>query len=207
MSIVQPQMMLQRYRKPLIGVAVAILFFLAPWLIKNTATNAVRDNLGVELKLQKVSVNPFVLSLQVDALELDEPNGDPFLTVERVFINFQLSSLFRWALTFRELHIDSPRLRLERDADGEFNFAIDSPRLRLERDADGEFNFAFLAQQAAVSPFLRNKRPNQGKTTRRPTAARRACSSRTSPLSTAASTGRMKCRRSLSTHTWALSIS
>jgi uncharacterized protein involved in outer membrane biogenesis len=115
-------MMLQRYRKPLIGVAVAILiyailgFFLAPWLIKNTATNAVRDNLGVELKLQKVS--------QVDALELDEPNGDPFLTVERVFINFQLSSLFRWALTFRELHIDSPRLRLERDADGEFNFAL-----------------------------------------------------------------------------------
>jgi uncharacterized protein involved in outer membrane biogenesis len=138
MSIVQPQMMLQRYRKPLIGVAVAILiyailgFFLAPWLIKNTATNAVRDNLGVELKLQKVSVNPFVLSLQVDALELDEPNGEPFLTVERIFINFQLSSVFRWALTFRELHIDSPRLR-------------------LERDADGEFNFAFLAQQAAES--------------------------------------------------------
>jgi hypothetical protein len=50
--------------------------------------NAVRDNLGVELKLQKVSVNPFVLSLQVDALELDEPNGEPFLTVERIFICF-----------------------------------------------------------------------------------------------------------------------
>ena len=127
-----------RYKKPLVIAAAAIIiyallgFFLAPWLINKTATDAVRDNLGVALKLQKVSVNPFVLSLQVDGLELDEPGGEAFLTVERIFVNFQLSSLFRWALTFRELHIDSPRLR-------------------LERDADGEFNFAFLAQQAAES--------------------------------------------------------
>ena len=46
-----------QYRKPLIGLAIAFAvyallgFFLAPWLIKNTATNAVRDNLGVELSL------------------------------------------------------------------------------------------------------------------------------------------------------------
>ncbi|MDH3953524.1 MAG: DUF748 domain-containing protein [Gammaproteobacteria bacterium] len=118
----------QRYKKPLIiaaatTVVYALLgFFLAPWLIKNTAINTVRDNLGTELKLQKVSVNPFVLSLQIDALALDEPGGDPFLTVERIFINFQLSSLFRWAVTFREVHIDSPKLRLARDGNGDFNF-------------------------------------------------------------------------------------
>ena len=55
----------QRYRKPLVITAAAIIvyallgFFLAPWLVKNTATSAVRDNLGVELRLQKVAVNPF----------------------------------------------------------------------------------------------------------------------------------------------------
>jgi hypothetical protein len=118
----------QRYRKPLIIAAATIVvyallgFFLAPWLIKNTAINAVRDNLGTELKLQNVSVNPFVLSLRIDGLELDEPGGEPFLTVERIFINFQLSSLFRWAVTFREFHIDSPELRLARDGNGDFNF-------------------------------------------------------------------------------------
>ena len=130
MSNVRPQLILQRYRKPLIGLAVAIFvyamlgFFLAPWLIDRTATNAVRDNLGVELTLQKVAVNPFVLSLQIDGLELDEPDGDPFVTVERIFINFQLSSLFRWALTFREFYIDSPRVRLARDGNGGFNFGF-----------------------------------------------------------------------------------
>ncbi len=119
-----------RYRKPLIASASAIVvyallgFFLAPWLIKNTATNAVRDNLGTELSLQKVAVNPFVMSLRIDGLELDEPSGDPFVTIERIFINFQLSSLFRWALTFREFYIVSPNVRLARTADGEFNFAF-----------------------------------------------------------------------------------
>jgi hypothetical protein len=117
-----------QYRKPLLVAATVITvyallgFFFAPWLVKNMATNAVRDNLGVELALQKVSVNPFVLSLRIDGLELEEPGGDPFLDVDRIFINFQLSSLFRWALTFREFHIESPKLYLARDGSGDFNF-------------------------------------------------------------------------------------
>ena len=126
----------QRYRKPLVIAATAVVvyallgFFLAPWLVKNTATDAVRENLGVELRLRKVTVNPFVLSLGINGLELDDPDGEPFLAIDRVFINFQLSSLFRWALTFREFHIESPKLH-------------------LARDGDGEFNFGFLAQQPA----------------------------------------------------------
>ena len=129
----------QRYRKPLLAAAVAIVlyailgFFLAPWLVEKTARSAVRDNLGVELALQDVSVNPFALSLQIDGLELDEPDGKPFVTVERIYINFQLSSLFRWALTFRE-------------------FYIESPRVRLARDGAGNFNFDFLAQPSAQAP-------------------------------------------------------
>lgn len=121
-------MTLEKYKKPLIiATAVVVVyallgFFLAPWLVERTATNAARDNLGAELTLQKVSVNPFVLSLQIDGLELDEPGGDVFLTVERIYINFQLSSLFRWAATFREFYIESPKVHLARDGDGSFNF-------------------------------------------------------------------------------------
>lgn len=119
-----------RYRKPLVISAAVIVvyallgFFLAPWLVRNAATDAVRDYLGTELRLQNVAVNPFVLSLRVDGIELDEPGGGPLLTVERIFVNFQLSSLFRWALTFREVHIESPQLYLARDGNGEFNFGF-----------------------------------------------------------------------------------
>jgi hypothetical protein len=103
-----------QYRKPLLVAATVITvyallgFFLAPWLVKNMATNAVRDNLGVELALQKVSVNPFVLSLRIDGLELEEPGGDPFLDVDRIFINFQMRSLFSWQLSFSEFDDAEP---------------------------------------------------------------------------------------------------
>src|SRR5210317_1824465 len=135
-------MIAERYKKPLIIAAAVIIvyallgFFLAPWLIDRTATNAVRDNLGVELTLQKVSVNPFVLSLQIDGLELDEPGGSPFLAVDRIFINFQLSSLFRWALTFREFYIESPELHLARNGNGDFNFNFLAPQADAPPAAD-----------------------------------------------------------------------
>ena len=138
----------RRYKKPLVITTAVIIvyallgFFLAPWLVKNTATNAVRDSLGAELRLQKVSVNPFVLSLQIDGLELDDPGGEPFLAVDRILINFQLSSLFRWALTFREFHIVSPKLR-------------------LARDGNGEFNVGFLVQQSA-EPAVTEAEPDGG---------------------------------------------
>ena len=61
-----------------------------------------------------VAINPFVMSLEINGLALDEPDGSPFLTIERIFVNFQLSSLFRWAFTFREFHIESPEVRLAR---------------------------------------------------------------------------------------------
>ena len=114
----------QRYKKPLTIAASVIVvyallgFFLAPWLVKSNATNAVRENLGTDLKLQKVSVNPFVLSLQIDGLELDEPDSEPFLAIERIFINFQLSSLFRWAWSFDEIRFDAPEMFLARDGQG-----------------------------------------------------------------------------------------
>jgi hypothetical protein len=122
--------LVERRRKPLIGVAIAIVvyallgFFLAPWLLERTATNAVRDTLGTELRMRDVTVNPFVLSLEIEGLELDQPDGEAFLGIERIFINFQLSSLFRWAATFREFHIESPQLHLARDGEGSFNFSF-----------------------------------------------------------------------------------
>ena len=120
----------QKYRKPLAGFAVAVVlyallgFFLAPWLVEKISIDAVQETLGTELSFDEVAINPFVLSLEINGLALDEPDGSPFLTIERIFVNFQLSSLFRWAFTFREFHIESPEVRLARDGDGNFNVAF-----------------------------------------------------------------------------------
>jgi hypothetical protein len=115
-------------------------FFLAPWLVKTNAIDLVRKNLNAELRLQRVAVNPFVLSMTIDGLEFDDPNGTPFARVEQIFVNFQLSSLFRWALSFDEIRLDSPELFLSRDDNGELNiaFLMSGSKTGPEEEAEAE---------------------------------------------------------------------
>lgn len=111
----------------IVGVFVAYTllgFFLAPWLIKKTAIETVREAFNAELKIEKVAVNPFVLSLSIDGLQMDDPNGAAVARLQEFYANFQLSSLFRWAVTFAEIRFDAPELFLVRDAAGTLNVAF-----------------------------------------------------------------------------------
>jgi len=71
------------------------------WYKKNLI-NSIREGYSAELRLEKVEVNPFVLSLRLNGIELDDPAGAPVARVDEFFVNFQLSSLFRRAWTFDE---------------------------------------------------------------------------------------------------------
>jgi hypothetical protein len=96
-------------------------FVFAPWLLGKSLIETVRETYGAELRLGAVEINPFVLSLTVDDIALDDPGGAPVAIIDRVFANFQLSSLFRWAFTFAELRIDVPEVFVERHPRGELN--------------------------------------------------------------------------------------
>ncbi len=119
----------RKYRRYLWGFSAAIAvyallgFFLAPWLVKKTAIDAVRENLAAELRIEKVAINPFVLSLRIDGLEFDDPAQTPFARAGEIFVNFQASSLFRWAWTFDEIRFTAPQLNLARDSAGIWNVA------------------------------------------------------------------------------------
>jgi len=133
----------RRRRRWLIGTAVAVVvyallgFFLAPWLVNRVAVDAVSQNLEAELRLGKVAINPFVLSLRVDDLELDSTSGEPVMRLQQAFVNFQLSSLFRWAWSFAEIRFDAPELFLSRHADGGLNLAA-LPRKDTAKEAAPE---------------------------------------------------------------------
>ena len=126
--------LLRKYRRA-IGIFAAVFsvyalagFFLVPWLVKKNAVEIVADTIGAELRIENVAVNPFVLSLQVDGVALDDPSGAPVLRVHQIFVNFQLSSLFRWAWTFDEVRIDAPEAFLARDSGGVFNIGFLMPQ-------------------------------------------------------------------------------
>ncbi len=99
-------------------------FFLAPWLVKKNAVEIYGEMHAAELQIKKVEINPFVLSLRIVELELLDPTGDPVVRAAEIFVNFQLSSLFRWAWTFDEFKITRPELFVARDKIGDLNFAF-----------------------------------------------------------------------------------
>ena len=118
-----------KYRKyilsmlAVVAVYASLGFFLTPWLINKIAVESVRDNLDAKLVLGRVAVNPFVLSLRIEGLELNDPAGDAFSRIDEISVNFQLSSLIRRAWTFDEFHVNGAEFFLSRDAAGTLNLA------------------------------------------------------------------------------------
>jgi uncharacterized protein involved in outer membrane biogenesis len=79
--------------------------------------------------ISQVKFNPLVLSLSIRGLTLTEPDGRTFASWDELYINFQTSSLFRWAWTFKEIWLVDPFGEIILFRDGRLNFAnmFDSP--------------------------------------------------------------------------------
>jgi hypothetical protein len=114
-----------RYTSIVSAVVVYALlgFFLAPYLLEKNLVEVMRQDFAAELRIEKVEINPFALNLRITGLELDNPEGAPTARIQEIFTNFQLSSLFRLALTFDEIRLTSPELFIARDTSGNMDFA------------------------------------------------------------------------------------
>lgn len=129
MSSSLPNAKLSRLRKPAI-IAVVFLclyaicgFLIAPMIIKSKIPAIVADQLGRKATVKQIRMNPFVLSLTVRGFELEEPNGERFAGFEELYVNFQLSSLFRLTFTFGEISLIAPEAQVKVLPDGSLNFS------------------------------------------------------------------------------------
>ncbi len=109
----------------IIGVLLVIYavcgFLLAPWLVRQQFPGLVEKHLGAQGSVGSVYINPLLLIFDARDLVIAEKNGAPVLQVGRVLVNFELSSLLRWAWTFSEIRIEQPTLNAELDAKESLN--------------------------------------------------------------------------------------
>ncbi len=98
-------------------------FFIAPALVASQAPKALEERYNCRVELGEVNINPFVLSIEARNFRIGFPGQTPFAGFERLFVNFQLSSLFRWALTFKGVSLDRPYLGLVLMEDGTLNLS------------------------------------------------------------------------------------
>lgn len=122
----------------LVSLAVYTLvgIFLAPWVTQRLVVAELGELLERPVTLERVRINPFVLSLEANDFAVREQDGRPLIGFERLFVNFQLSSLFRWAWTFREITLEGPSAAVRRDAEGQINLARLLPETSDEPPAE-----------------------------------------------------------------------
>jgi len=89
-------------------------FLLAPWLTDRALKTTLSERLALDLEYTDLQINPFTLTLKVQALQVTEADGSHLIGFESLFVNFEALSLFNWAWTFDELHLTAPRLDFER---------------------------------------------------------------------------------------------
>jgi hypothetical protein len=167
-------------RPALIGLVVFLVyllagFFGAPWLLREQLPKLVEQHLGAKATVKDVRVNPLLFRVELQGLEIAERSGLQALQVGRIFVDFETSSLLRWALTFREIRIEKPVINADLDARESLNLArllaaLEQPDRKPDDDeglprllvhkfaiADGAFRFTDHtlqpAAQARVSPI------------------------------------------------------
>ena len=96
-------------------------FFLVPVVAKKIIVDFARERTGREVTVEEVRCNPFTLSLTVRGFSIPDRPGTTLISFDELYANAQLSSLFRWALTLKELRVERPFFALRRFEDGAIN--------------------------------------------------------------------------------------
>ena len=72
-------------------------FFLLPYILESQLKSYVAENLNRTLQIEKIQLNPYIMTLEISDLKLKEADDERILSFDRFFIDFELKSLFRWA--------------------------------------------------------------------------------------------------------------
>ena len=128
-------------------------FFALPAFIRWYVPRYAQQNLHCLADLQKVRINPFLLTVEINGFNLKEADESSLLAFARLFVDLETSSLFHWAIVLREVALDKPEIDLAIESDGAFNFetlvpASSSPPEPAEPDAKP---LRFILQKAAIN--------------------------------------------------------
>lgn len=118
---------IRRRRYLTAGGAVAGLllfgFFGLPPIIKAQAIKRLSAELHREVAIERIRLNPLVLSITIEGLAIEDRDGGAFTRWKRLHVNFDSFSLFTGEWRFQEIDLDGFSQRVVIDKNGAFNFA------------------------------------------------------------------------------------
>ena len=129
-------------------------FVVAPWYIKKELPNLLKEHLQATGSAGDVRINPFLLSVEVRDFAMTEAGGKaPVVAFDRLFVDFETSSLFRRAWTFDDITLEKPHFNLIVDDKGALNLTkLKSAKVTKPAEAPKQKN-----ESAALPRLLLHK--------------------------------------------------
>ena len=99
-------------------------FFALPAILRPLAEKDIGQSLHRPVSIQRVTFNPYNLSLAVYGITISEPRGGQrFVSVDELLADVQLASVIKLGPVLKELKVVNPYLRVIRNEDLTYNFS------------------------------------------------------------------------------------
>lgn len=98
-------------------------FLILPPIIRAVAVKQLSKQLDREVSIEKIRIDPYVLSTTIRGLLIKDKDGQPFISWDEVYVNFQLSSFFGHPWVFKEISVTKPYARVQVNKDYTLNFS------------------------------------------------------------------------------------
>lgn len=142
-------------RNLVIVVVIVVLYALAgfvaaPRLVRWYVPHYASQKLHCTARLEKVRINPFLLTVEIDGFSLKQADGSSLITFGRLVVDLQTSSLWHWAIVLRRVEIDAADVHVVVESDGSLNLArLAAPSTpKTQHPAAGPF--PVIIEQAAI---------------------------------------------------------
>ncbi len=104
-------------------IYISVSYLYLPGKLKEITETDVSEMTGREISVEKISFNPFILSLTVTNFSVSDKPEKPLIAWDNLLINFSFwKSLFSWEAAFDQVQIDSPQINIIKNKNG-FNFS------------------------------------------------------------------------------------
>jgi hypothetical protein len=118
-----------RRRKQVVWILGLLVFYaivgflILPPIVRAVAVKQLSQQLDREVSIEKIKINPFAFSTTIRGLLIKDKDGQPFISWDEVYVNFQLMSFLGHPWVFREIRVTGPYVRAQMNKDYTFNFS------------------------------------------------------------------------------------
>ncbi len=98
-------------------------FWVVPPLLKPRLEKELSVQIGRKVTIEDIKINPLILTFTTTNLTIYEIDGEPFAGFKELLVDAELSSIVRWALTFKEIRLLAPFSVLKLLPDNKLNIS------------------------------------------------------------------------------------